>query len=302
MQLAEEIRRRVRDRQDRDAREYAALLREIESQVRRADDASRAALLAEGAKLSPTMLSDLAELAALDRSLRVSHLTRRQRHALQLHDAILGVSSVLEDVACFSPWRSMVNIAADGGGGQHSLQEEFKESMRRFHEPTQQPVANLEQGATKIATHDVPPPTSATEVASLSAARSTSAPPQDLFFPDVQRLASEPDIAPLPTPQWHLRSDLQLELESQSATMLNRTAMLGRPTPALLRDPHSLYGFHAQHATPTVVYRAHPSNGALQLDDSNVLDPLYVKRATLSMAIESTAALLRVQQLVHAQV
>lgn len=304
MQMAQEIRRRLRDRQDREAREHAAQLHEIKSQVRKANEANRAALIAQDAALSPAVLADLSELAALDRSLRVAHLSRRQRHSGQLHDSILHVASVLEDVACFAPWRSRVSSAEGASGSEATMLEEFKDSMRQYHEQTQAQTASDQQGETKTtATQSGVADFPSVTLAALPATHSVpSSLPQPPSASDVQRLASEPESAPLPIPQWHLRSAWQLDVETRSAVAFDGSVLLARPLPPLVCAPHSLYGYHAQHATPTVVYRREPDNGALQLDSASVLDPLYVKRATLSMAIEATAALMRVQQLVHAQV
>ena len=145
----------------------------------------------------------------------------------------------------------------------------------------------------------------------------------DASSSDAHRLALAAQAAaasesePLPQPEWSARPDWRLEFEARSAPIAARgeaAATLTRiadtrgsdPQPAPqpqrpMREPHALYGCHAQSACPSVVYRVQPSNGALVVDADTVLDPLYVKRAALQIAIEAAGVLMRVDQVVHHQ-
>jgi hypothetical protein len=248
---------------------------------------------------------------ALDANLRRSHVRRGQKSAELLWSACLQLASVLEDVACFVAWNSSrMEGAQQTSGGL--LLEELKQIMRDFNEPLppSPPVASVTQVQTK--------PTVLPVASSDRPLRQTGAQPSEesaterVAVPDVSGISLDPD-QPLPPPQWHV-ADWKLHYESRSehaSASTTTRAMNARLVHLALprREPHALYGFSLNQATPCVVWRTQqsssttpPPNAPLQLDASSVLDPLYAKRAALQVAVEAAGALLRVDQVVHPRI
>jgi hypothetical protein len=250
-------------------------------------------------------------LVSLDADLRRSHVRRGQKSAELLWSACLQLASVLEDVACFAAWNSSrMEGAQQTSGGL--LLEELKQIMRDFNEPPppSPPVVSVMQGQTKstvlpVASSDRPLPRMGAELSEEAAAEGAA-------VPDVSGISLDPD-QPLPPPRWHV-ADWKLHYESRSehasASTTTRAMDARLVHPALPhREPHALYGFSMNQASPCVVWRTQqsssatpPPNAPLQLDASSVLDPLYAKRAALQVAVEAAGALLRVDQVVHPRI
>ena len=325
LQLAAEIRRNVEWMRQQKRSKHERMRQEDEKLA-----ASKAALVAVSHPLDSSAdaaAADLSELAALDGRLRGLHSSRVAAHDRMLGDACLQVADVLEDVALYAPWNSTAAAAA-GGVSTRIMLQEIKQRFRQYQQQPSQAESSAEPSVLPADSASSTSPPRAAAVAASCLPLPDSVASSDSLVDSaaaVQRLASQPDSDPLPTPQWHVR-DWQLDFEGRSsvatttaplsANSAPRSSSSSLPPPLVL-EPHALYGVHPHHASPTVVFRTTPSSSSsdggrpqqqpqprqqLLLDSASVLDPLYVKRACLQMAIEAASALLRVDQIVHSSV
>ena len=329
MAMAEEIRRKVDQRRTArkielgKMREKFKLLQQLQQQKLQLQQQHHSSL--PSSSVSASSLSS--QLSSLHSRLLALHCHRSPDSLIDA--AALEVADGLEDLACTGRWQHRARQKSgesnsNGGYGNHELLDEIKSRLRYYyqydrmrHDATH--TASAANTSAMTNENEVPNPlllhsprhqhsTHDHPLFSPSLSDDDDADPSELSSNDASMShAPTPASIPIPMPStssthptWNTALDWQLEYEAKYGIRSLTKSKTSRFECEVAPDPNSFYGYHSNNPLhPTPVYRLNSSTGSIDLDDSTILDLLFVKRAVIQIALEVTSVLLRVEQIIQ---